>query len=68
MAIRWRADGRLLCAAASEPKKDDTYIDDRLHHQLHSISRAILADVDHENNRLWHWVHDDEHWLRCTIE
>ncbi len=56
MAIRWRADGRLLCAAMSEPEDGDTYIDDRLHYQLSQISRAILADVDHETNRLWHWV------------
>lgn len=57
MAIRWRVDGRMLCAAVTKPEKDDTYIDDRLHHQLHTVSGAIIADIDHENNGLWHWVH-----------
>ena len=57
MAIRWRRDGRLLCAAQSEPKEGDTYIDDRLHYQLSIVSRAILADPKHEDNRLWYWVH-----------
>ena len=67
MAIRWREDGRLLCAAASEPKDGDTYINDRLHYQLSVVSRAILADVEHEKNRLWHWVHED-YFLRATKE
>ena len=57
MAIRWRLDGRMLCAAASTAKEGDTYIDDRLHYQLSVISRAIVADRKHEANRLWHWVH-----------
>ncbi len=56
MAIRWRIDGRLVCAAMSKPEDDDTYIDDRLHYQLSIESRSILADVDHETNGLWHWV------------
>ena len=57
MSIRWRKDGRLLCAAMTEPEDGDTYIDDRLHHQLNSISRCIMADVNHFDNALWHWVH-----------
>ena len=61
MSIRWRQDGRLLCAAKSAPKPGDTYIDDRLHYQLSVISRAIIADAEHETNALWHWVHSDEH-------
>ncbi len=56
MAIRWRKDGALICAAKSEAEDGDTYIDDRLHYQLSVVSRAILADVDHETNGLWHWV------------
>ena len=59
MAIRWRKGGRLLCAAKSEPEEDDTYINDRLHYQLSVISRAILADFNHEENGLLHWVHGD---------
>lgn len=59
MAIRWRKDGRLVCAAMSEEEEGDTYINDRLHYQLSVISRAIIADMDHEENGLWHWVHSE---------
>jgi len=68
MSIRWRKDGRLVCAAMSEPEEDDTYIDDRLHYQLSVISRTILADVNHEENGLWHWVHDENYRLRALNE
>ena len=66
MSIRWRKDGRMLCAAMTEPEEHDTYIDDRLHYQLSVISRTILADVNHETNGLWHWVHND--FLRVEAE
>lgn len=66
MAIRWRANGYLICAAVSDPEKDDTYIDDRLHYQLSVVARVIIADVNHENNGLWHWVHGDR--LRALPE
>ncbi len=59
MAIRWRKGGRLLCAAKSEPEEGDTYIDDRLVYQLSVISRAIVADINHEENGLLYWVHGD---------
>tara|TARA_R110002072_G_scaffold302984_2_gene490700 strand:+ start:460 stop:666 length:207 start_codon:yes stop_codon:yes gene_type:complete len=68
MSIRWRKDGRLLCAAMTEPEEGDTYIDDNLHYQLSVISRAIMADVDHETNGLWYWVHDDNARLRGVPE
>ncbi len=68
MAIRWRSDGRLLCAAKSEAKPGDTYIDDRLHYQLSVVSRAILADTNHENSRRWYWVHDEHGFLRAIPE
>ena len=67
MAIRWRLDGRLVCAAMSEPEEGDCYIDDRLHYQLSVISRAIIADVDHEKNGLWHWIHNNT-FLRAKLE
>lgn len=56
MSLRWRKSGELICAATSKPMEGDTYIDDRLHHQLHQIENAILADINHEKNGLWHWV------------
>jgi len=57
MSIRWRLNGDMICAAMSESEPNDCYIDDRLHYQLSTISRAIVADVDHESNGLWHWIH-----------
>jgi hypothetical protein len=57
--MRWRSDGRLMCAAMTDEEVGDTYIDDRLHYQLTVISRAVIADPQHEQNALWHWVHDD---------
>ena len=69
MAIRWRIDGQLICAAMSEPEKNDTYINDRLHYKLSVISKAIIADVNHEENGIWHWLHDEDSiLLRGFIE
>jgi len=69
MSIRWRADGQLLCAAMFQEEESDTYIDDRLHYQLSVISRCIVADVDHEANGVWHWIHDgDGPYLRGASE
>ena len=56
MSIRWRKSGELVCAAMSGAMNGDTYIDDRLHHQLHQKENVIIADVEHEKNGLWHWV------------
>lgn len=55
MSIRWRKTGELLCAAKTEPMKDDTYIDDRLHYELSAIKGFIIADKNHFENGLWHW-------------
>jgi len=68
MSIRWRLNGDLLCAAVTEPEEDDCYIDDRLHYQLSVISRAIVADVNHEENGLWHWVHNEGERIRGSKE
>lgn len=59
MSIRWRKSGELLCAAMTDEQDGDCYIDDRLHYQLSVISRCIVADIDHEKNGLWYWVHTD---------
>lgn len=66
MSIRWRLDGRLLCAAMTEPEPGDCYIDDRLHYELSVEARAIIADADHEQNALWHWTHGA--FLRAKAE
>jgi hypothetical protein len=60
MSIRWRKSGDLVCAAMFEEEEGDTYIDDRVHYQLSAVSKCIIADVNHETNGLWHWVHTDE--------
>lgn len=67
MSIRWRKGGEMICAAISQPEKDDAYIDDKLHYQLSVVSRAIIADIDHEENGLWYWVHSDD-FLRVKKE
>ena len=55
MGLRWRKDGRLLCAAMTEPEDGDIYFDDE---QLYEMSKqgVILADPDHFDNALWHWA------------
>ncbi|KKM73444.1 hypothetical protein LCGC14_1410420 [marine sediment metagenome] len=68
MSIRWRVGGVMICAATSEAEPSDCYIDDRLHYQLSVVSRAIIADVDHETNGLWHWVHEEGKGLRAKPE
>ena len=57
MGVRWRKDGRLLCAAMSEAEEGDTYIDGRLLEKLNGL-RVIVADPNHEKNALWYWTRD----------
>ena len=68
MSMRWRLNGDLVCAAMHAAEEEDTYIDDRLHYQLSVISRTILADIEHEKNGLWHWIHDEKTILRARNE
>ena len=55
MGLRWRKDGRLVCAAMTEREDGDIYFDDT---QLYEMSKrgVILADPDHAENALWHWA------------
>ncbi len=57
MGVRWRRDGRLLCAAMSEAEEGDTYIDGRLLGMLNEL-RVIVADPNHKKNGLWYWTRD----------
>lgn len=69
MSIRWRANGALICAAMSKEEEGDTYIDDRLHYQLTAVSKTIIADLNHEHNGVWHWLHNDSgDFLRAVKE
>ena len=58
MAIRWRKNGQLICAAMSEPEEGDTYIGDRLSYELTVELKVIVADPDHKANGLWYWTRD----------
>ena len=58
MAIRWRKDGRLVCAAMSEPEEGDTYIDDRLAYRLGVELKIIVADPNHKANGMWYWTQE----------
>ena len=42
MALRWRDNGRLVCAAKSNPQPNDTYISDRLQYRL-SVELKVIA-------------------------
>ena len=55
MSLRWRADGRLLCAAKHQEEPNDTYIDDRLHYLLSTIVRVLLPHVDEKETGEWRW-------------
>ena len=56
MALRWRKDGLLLCAAKSQEEPGDTYLDDRLHYLLSVTMGVVVPDALEDRNGLWHWV------------
>lgn len=58
MAIRVREDGTMWCAALTEPEPGDTYIDDTLHHLLHTVHRVIVAwpEPRHSREPQWWWI------------
>lgn len=68
MAIRWRQTGELLCAAKVPEMAGDTYIDDRLHYQLHSVYRLILPDPEEYTNGVWHWKHSDHEHHNLVLD
>jgi hypothetical protein len=53
MALRWRKDGRLLCAKYNSRAQGDTYIDDRLHYYLSEIIKTIRPIGD---GKKWTWI------------
>ena len=58
MSIRWRKDGKLLCAAKHDKKEGDTYIDDRLHYQLSVECKVIVPDANESLTGIHHWLKD----------
>ena len=59
MSLRWRKDGRLLCAAKTAAEEGDRYIGDGLHYQLSQECAAIVPDKDEHMTGLWHWIKRD---------
>lgn len=58
MALRWRENGELLCAAKHPEKIRDTYIDDRLHYCLSVKLKVAIPDKNEKSNGVWHWIKD----------
>lgn len=56
MALRWRIDGVLHCAAKHGPEDRDTYINDRLHYQLAVEMKAVRPYEDEKVSGLWYWA------------
>jgi hypothetical protein len=59
MAIRWRVGGKLLCAAKSEEKEGDTYINDRLHYELSVIQKVLVPAYAEGKTGEWRWLHGE---------
>jgi hypothetical protein len=57
MSLRWRKNGDLICAAKSQAKNGDTYIDDRLHYQLAVMEKVVIPNDDEKKTGSWHWRH-----------
>jgi len=56
MALRWRKNGELLCAAKREEEEGDRYIDDGFHYQLSIICCAIRPEPDERETGRWSWI------------
>lgn len=58
MSLRWRKNGKLLCAAKHPEKKDDTYIDDRLHYLLSVELKVVVPNINEPLSGEHHWIKD----------
>ena len=58
MSLRWRKNGHgdLLCAATSEPEKDDIYFDDDVQYLLSVELGVIVPDENEAENGQWYFV------------
>lgn len=57
MAVRIRADGRILCAALHPAEEGDRYLDDGVHYVL-SVEQKVLVTQPHEQHMQrgeWWW-------------
>lgn len=53
MAVRWRKDGSIVCAAISKARKTDVYISDPLHYKL-SVELGVLVEK-RKDGTTWRW-------------
>lgn len=50
MAIRIRPDGTMICAAENDAELGDAYLDDFLHHELHTELKILHT---HDEGDTW---------------
>lgn len=58
MALRIRKNGRIFCAALTNPESGDTYIDDNLHYEMSVVHKVIVTypmPKHEEMNGEWFW-------------
>ena len=55
MSLRIRKSGEILCAAHTEAKEGDTYLNDEIHYYLSVLTDAIVASENHSEDNLWFW-------------
>ena len=55
LSLRWRTDGRLLCAAKHPPLTNDIYFDDAAHYRLSEAGLIVPQPDEHTTGR-WRWA------------
>lgn len=69
MALRVRADGRVLCAAMHEAEEGDIYIDDAVQYVLSVQARVLATEpMESEQGRGGHAVHGEWWWVGAVPE
>lgn len=57
MALRIRADGTIVCAAQTEPRDGDCYLDDVVHARLAGAeANSLHVLITHDGGDTWHFV------------
>ena len=59
MALRIRKNGKIFCAAISEPEDGDTYLHDGISYELTVIQKSLVTT---END--YHMSHGGEWWWK----
>ena len=62
MALRIRADGRILCAAMHDPLDGDTYLPDDISYKLTVELRSIVTEPMASGERGGHAKHGQWWW------